>query len=35
VKRDLGVRISDNCALVLIDYQPELFEFDPLEEPRI
>ena len=26
MKRDLGVWISDDCALVLIDYQPELFE---------
>ena len=26
MNRDLGVWTSDDCALVLIDYQPELFE---------
>jgi hypothetical protein len=26
MNRDLGVWTSDDCALVLIDYQPEQFE---------
>jgi hypothetical protein len=33
MNRDLGVWTSDDCALVLIDYQPEQFESIRSETP--